>query len=72
MRKIVRRITPLSFALVAAVVVLGFGDVVFGQEVPQPDLKRSAPVWLGIAVAFVLTAVVMLVSLMPSKRGHQD
>jgi hypothetical protein len=29
-------------------------------------------VWLGMFVMFVLAAVVVVVSLMPSKRGHQD
>jgi hypothetical protein len=29
-------------------------------------------VWLGFVVMFLLTALVVGVSLMPSKRGHQD
>jgi heme exporter protein D len=40
--------------------------------VPQPRLTRSPPVWLGYLITVVLLAVVMAVSLMPSKRGHQD
>ncbi len=35
-------------------------------------LQRAPPVWLGYLVIFVLLVVVLAVSLMPSKRGHQD
>ena len=40
--------------------------------VPEPTLSRSSKVWMGYAVMFVLAAVVIAVSLMPSKRSHQD
>jgi drug/metabolite transporter (DMT)-like permease len=40
---------------------------------PQPQpFKQSPPVWLGYLVIFVLLAMVVSVSLMPSKRSHQD
>ena len=39
---------------------------------PPPGLRRSSPVWLGYAVMFLLALVVLAISLMPSKRGHQD
>jgi hypothetical protein len=39
---------------------------------PQPALSKTPPVWLGYLVMFVLLGVVLAVSLMPSKRGHQD
>jgi hypothetical protein len=40
---------------------------------PQtPGLSGGPPVWLGFAVMFLLTAVVVAISLMPSKRSHQD
>ncbi|MCP3902877.1 MAG: hypothetical protein GY715_04500 [Planctomycetes bacterium] len=39
---------------------------------PQPSLKRYAPEWIGYLVVAVLMIVVLAVSLMPSKRGHQD
>ena len=42
------------------------------QAAPPPNLKQAPPVWLGFLVMFVLLAVVMAVSLMPSKRSHQD
>ncbi len=39
---------------------------------PQPTLSRSAPPWVGFLFMVILLAVVLGVSLMPSKRGHQD
>jgi hypothetical protein len=41
---------------------------------PSPGLtvKDGQPVWLGFLIMFCLLVVVMLVSLMPSKRSHQD
>jgi len=39
---------------------------------PQPVLKRSQPVWVGFAVMFFLMALVLGVSLLSSKRSHQD
>ena len=39
---------------------------------PNPTLKKSPPAWLGILIMFVLLGMVLFVSLMPSKRGHQD
>ena len=39
---------------------------------PQPRLLKSSPPWLGMAVMFVLLALVIAVSIMPSKRSHQD
>lgn len=39
---------------------------------PAPTLRNSPPAWWGYALLFILLAVVMAVSLMPSKRSHQD
>lgn len=39
---------------------------------PQPSLQKSPPVWLGLLVIFLLLVAVVMVSLMPSRRGHQD
>ncbi len=60
-------------AVVIAAAILGPTAVVCAQgEVPAPHLHRFAQVWLGYLVMFGLLTAVMLVSLMPSKRGHQD
>ena len=39
---------------------------------PAPTLTRSQPAWLGFFIMFILVAAVLAVSLMPSKRSHQD
>ena len=39
---------------------------------PQPTLKRTMAPWLGYLVIVIMLAAVMGVSLIPSKRGHQD
>jgi FtsH-binding integral membrane protein len=39
---------------------------------PMPSLRRSTPAWLGYLVMFLLLSIVVTVSLMPSKRSHQD
>jgi hypothetical protein len=40
---------------------------------PQPSALRQSPaVWLGMLVMIVLTGVIISVSLMPSKRSHQE
>jgi len=58
-------------ALVAAAVLSP--ALAWAQETapPQPRLNRYAPAWLGFLVMFVLLGLVLFVSLLPSKRGHQ-
>ncbi len=54
-----------ALALLAPVVALAQS----GKEI---ELRRGPPVWLGYLIMFVLMLLVVGVSLMPSKRGHQD
>jgi hypothetical protein len=47
--------------------------VAWAQDVvPQPELRRAPQVWVGYFFMVLLAAAVMGVSLLPSKRGHQD
>lgn len=47
--------------------------VVMAQDAPpQPSLKNAAAAWVGYLFIAVLLGLVMAVSLMPSRRGHQD
>ena len=54
-----------ALALLAPVVALAQS----GKEI---ELQRGPPVWLGYLIMFVLMLLVVGVSLMPAKRGHQD
>lgn len=38
----------------------------------QPSLRNAPQVWMGYLIIVVLLAIVMAISLMPSKRSHQD
>ena len=39
---------------------------------PSPSLRRAPAPWIGFAVIFVLLVLVLAVSILPAKRGHQD
>lgn len=39
---------------------------------PDPSLRKGPAAWMGFGMMFVLFGVVVAISLMPSKRGHQD
>ena len=39
---------------------------------PQPTLRKFPAAWIGMAFMFVMLAIVVIISLMPSKRSHQD
>ncbi|MCH8824821.1 MAG: hypothetical protein IH984_15095 [Planctomycetes bacterium] len=68
MMKITTKIVSALFALMAI-----FAPVIcFAQTVPDPTLRRNSPVWLGYMVMFFLATLVIAVSLLPSKRSHQD
>ncbi len=63
----VLKTTVAVAAVVAPVVALA------EDSVPrQPSLTRSAPAWVGFLLMVILLTIVLGVSLMPSKRGHQD
>lgn len=46
----------------------------FAQKtgVPQPALTRVQPAWIGIVLMIIMVMVVVFVSLLSSKRSHQD
>ena len=43
-----------------------------GAAPPPAQLTSGQPVWIGYAFMVLLVAVILAVSLMPSKRSHQD
>lgn len=70
------RLRHLGVRLLGKAVVLAGAlapAVAWAQDVvPQPDLRRAPQVWVGYAFMVLLAAAVMGVSLLPSKRSHQD
>ena len=62
----------LSKLLLAATAVLA-PVTTLANAPPQPSPLQSAPQpWVGFFFMGLLLALVLGVSLMPSKRGHQD
>ena len=62
----------LSKLLLAAAAVLAPATTL-ATAPPQPSpLQSAAPPWVGFFFMGLLLALVLGVSLMPSKRGHQD
>lgn len=41
---------------------------------PQPNIPsgQRSPIWLGYLVAFVFMAILVIATLMPSKRSRED
>jgi hypothetical protein len=68
--------TLLPAACLATVVATGMlaSAAAWAQDnvPPQPSLTRTPKPWVGYAIMFLLLVLVLGVSLMPSKRGHQD
>jgi len=60
--------------LAAALPLLTMSVAAWAQSTaaPQPNLQKSPPVWLGLLVIFLMLVAVVTVSLLPSRRGHQD
>ncbi len=69
MRFIEKLALPISAAMTIFLPAVCWAQTV---SVPDPTLRTRSAVWLGYAVMFALAAVVIAVSLMPSKRSHQD
>ena len=68
MRKLLTVLAPALCAIATATAAWAQD----GSSPPQPNLNKSAPAWLGFLVMVILLALVLGVSLLPSKRGHQD
>jgi len=65
-------VTNRTKLILMAVVLALWPAMVQAGAPPAPILKKSPPVWLGFLVMALLLIIVMFVSLMPSKRSHQD
>jgi hypothetical protein len=72
MRSQILRLAPAALLLAAAAAPLALAAPPAASGPPMPTLTHGQPVWLGFAIMFVLAALVIAVSLMPSRRSHQD
>ena len=57
---------------ILALTVLLTPTVAWAQSAPTPSVRNSPEPWIGLLAIFFLLAIVVAVSLLPSKRGHQD
>ena len=66
--KFVHRIIAATTAVLLPVVVA------FAQAPPQPNIPtgQRSPVWLGYIVAFIFIAILVIATLLPSKRSRED
>lgn len=67
-----RRTLRTLVATAAPALIAGAAAAQTALTPPAPDLNREQSPLLGYGLMFVLTAVVVGISLLPSKRGHQD
>jgi uncharacterized membrane protein YdjX (TVP38/TMEM64 family) len=70
----VSRLTPALAAVTAFAGVMAVTVATLAQDAapPQPTLNRYPAVVWGYLAIFVLLGLVVGVSILPSKRGHQD
>jgi hypothetical protein len=39
---------------------------------PEPNLRKTPAAWMGFMLMFLFFGIMVTISLMTSKRGHQD
>jgi hypothetical protein len=71
-RRIARRVKHQSLRLLTLAAPFIWTAVTMAQSAPQPSARKVPPTWIGYLVIFGLLVLVLLVSMMPSKRTHQD
>lgn len=69
LRRAARRTGPPAAAFAAALYPTA---AAWAQSAPQPNVTNTPPAWVGFLIMAVLAIVVIAISLMPSKRSHQD
>jgi len=64
---------PLAASAFVLLLPMLLSASAWAQSVPpEPRITRTYPVWIGYGIGAVLVVMIVLVSLMPSKRAHQD
>jgi hypothetical protein len=69
----IARASALRWTMVmATLLTLVWPAVCMAQAAPAPTLNKTPKVWVGYLFIFVFLVITLGVSLMPSKRSHQD
>lgn len=71
-KPVTRLINRVKMVSLMVAVLLWPAIALAESPAPAPILKKAPPIWLGLLVMVLLLAIVLAISLMPSKRGHQD
>ncbi len=73
-RPLITRLGWRGSALLVTALTLVAPAVAWAQTAapPVPGLRRNPAQWIGYLVIFLFLALVLAVSIFPSKRGHQD
>ncbi|TVQ52606.1 MAG: hypothetical protein EA377_09800 [Phycisphaerales bacterium] len=72
------RATTLALLMVALIAIIAVplwaqvGGGTGGEGAPSPQLRRAPSPLIGYGLMALMFAAVITVSLIPSKRGHQD
>ena len=66
-----QRLLNLLF-MVFCVVLCNATVLAVATTPPDPNLRKTPMAWVGILLMFLFFAIVIGISLMSSKRGHQD
>lgn len=73
MRRIIQQFLVRPIPVLLLAMMASWPSIALAQTAPPPPaLTRTPQVWVGYLVMALLLAVVLAVSLMPSKRSHQD
>lgn len=70
----IRAIARLSLAAFSTLLVVAPATVLAQASAapPEPRVSKVYPVFVGYLFMFLMIAVIVGISLMPSKRAHQD
>lgn len=65
----------IQFIITSILAVLIPAAIAVAQAAPpQPNIQsgQRTPIWLGYLVAFIFAALLVLATLLPSKRARED
>ena len=71
MKAMRNRLSGLIYGITAVLVVL-WPSIALAQAAPSPSIRNAPAPWIGMFTIFFFLVLVLAISLMPSKRSHQD